>query len=194
MAAMPTRKQRRRQEKNRRHEWEEVWVDDDGNEIETPPDAPAPAPRKADKPKPRASSSRGGRPVRQVPPPSWNKVLRRGAMFAPVMFILVYYLQKSSHRSLWAAIFQTAVLLVRLERDERPGARVEPLAVALDAHLAVDHQDERVLLHLVLAELLPRLEHDQHRAPLLLRVEHDRRDRAARRVDRRQIPSPHGRR
>jgi len=109
---MPTRKQRRRQEKNRRHEWEEVWVDDDGNEIETPPEAAAPAPRKADKPKPKAGASRGGRAVRVVPPPSWNKVLRRGAMFAPVMFILVYYLQKSSHRSLWAAIFQTAVLLV----------------------------------------------------------------------------------
>src|SRR5262249_53234160 len=74
--------------------------------------------------------------------------------------------------------------LVRLERDERPRTGVELLPVALDAHLAVDDQDERVLLHLVLAEFLPRLEPDQHRAPLLLRVQHDRRDRAPRRLDR----------
>jgi hypothetical protein len=109
---MPTRKQRRRQEKQRRHEWEEVWVDDEGNEIDPPPEAADPGPRRAERPKQRTTTSRGGRPLRQVPPPSWNKVARRGAMFAPVMFALVYYLQKSSNRSFWAALFQTAVLLV----------------------------------------------------------------------------------
>src|SRR5438128_289185 len=44
---MPTRKQRRRQEKLRRHEWEEVWVDDEGEEIEPPPEVAATAAKKA---------------------------------------------------------------------------------------------------------------------------------------------------
>jgi hypothetical protein len=107
---MPTRKQRRRQEKLRRHEWEDVWVDEEGQEIEPPPDAAAPAPKKAQtRPRPAA---RGGRPVRQVSPPSWQKVARRGAIFAPIMFVIVYELQKKSARSIPAALYQTALLFV----------------------------------------------------------------------------------
>jgi hypothetical protein len=109
---MATKKQRRRQEKIRRHVWEDVWVDESGHEVEPPPEAAAAPERKAEKAKPRAAGSRGGRPARVVPPPSWQRVARRGAMFAPLMFILVYYLQKSDHRHLLPALAQTAVLLV----------------------------------------------------------------------------------
>ena len=35
---MPTRKQRRRALKERRHEYETVWVDEEGNEVEEPPE------------------------------------------------------------------------------------------------------------------------------------------------------------
>ena len=35
---MPTRKQRRRALKERRHEYETVWVDSEGNELAEPPD------------------------------------------------------------------------------------------------------------------------------------------------------------
>jgi hypothetical protein len=109
---MATKKHRRRQEKLRRHEWEDVWVDESGQEVEPPPEAAAEPTRKVEKAKPRAAVSRGGRPMRAVPPPSWQRVARRGAMLAPLMFILVYYLQKSGHRHLLPAIGQTAVLLV----------------------------------------------------------------------------------
>src|SRR5438067_1310697 len=46
---MPTRKQRRRAQKERRHEYETVWVDDEGNELEEPPEdavAPLAGPRR----------------------------------------------------------------------------------------------------------------------------------------------------
>jgi hypothetical protein len=110
---MPTKKQRRRQKKLRRHEWEDVWVDEEGQEIEPPPEAAEPAPRKtATTAARRATPQRGGRAVRQATPPSWNKVLRRGAIFAPIMFVIVYELQKKSHRSAVDALYQTALLFL----------------------------------------------------------------------------------
>jgi hypothetical protein len=110
---MPTRKQRRRQEKLRRHEWEDVWVDEEGQEIEPPPEAAESAPRKtATTTTKRAAPRRGTRAPRQVTPPSWNKVLRRGAIFAPIMFVIVYELQKKSHRSAVDALYQTALLFL----------------------------------------------------------------------------------
>src|SRR5881397_3760493 len=109
---MPTRKQRRRQEKLRRHEWEEVWVDDEGQEIEPPPEVAATVAKKAAPTTKRSAPARGGRAGRQVSPPSWNKVARRGAIFAPIMFVVVYELQKKSHRSAVDALYQTALLFL----------------------------------------------------------------------------------
>ena len=110
---MPTRKQRRRQEKLRRHEWEDVWVDDEGREIEPPPEGQTlqPAPRRTDTAK-RQPAAKRGRATRTVPPPSWNKVAKRGAIFAPIMFFIVYELQKKSDRSFATALFQTALLFL----------------------------------------------------------------------------------
>jgi hypothetical protein len=90
---MPTRKQRRRALKERRHEYETVWVDGEGNELQEPPEeAAAPANRdrtKADagrsKPKPK-TPQRGGRPVRVPPAPSWRRAVRRGGIFGVVVF------------------------------------------------------------------------------------------------------------
>jgi hypothetical protein len=110
---MPTRKQRRRQEKLRRHEWEDVWVDDEGQVVEPPPEAAEPAARKATTTTTRRSTTtRGGRAGRTVSPPSWNKVLKRGAIFAPIMFFIVYELQSKSHRSVVDALYQTALLFL----------------------------------------------------------------------------------
>ena len=65
---MPTKKQRRRAQKERRHEYETVWVDEEGNELEEPPEelVEAAGKRDATKPKPKAKAAqqRGGRPVR----------------------------------------------------------------------------------------------------------------------------------
>jgi hypothetical protein len=86
---MPTRKQRRRRQKDRRHEYEYVYVDAEGEEVEAD-EVEAPASRRngkrEDKPKPRAQKSQS-RPAREVPPPSWRRVGKRGLIFFPLIFI-----------------------------------------------------------------------------------------------------------
>ena len=74
-----------------------------------------------------------------------------------------------------------------------PGAAADGAAAAFDVDLSVDHRHPRVLLHLVLAELLARLEHDQHRAGGVVRVEDDRVAGAVRRGRRVEVPALHGR-
>jgi hypothetical protein len=87
---MPSKKQRRRAEKARRHEYEYVLLDDEGNEV--PIDDPAEL-KKKDKVKETSARGRGNarapRPARTVQPPSWQRVAKRGLMFAPVMFLMV---------------------------------------------------------------------------------------------------------
>ena len=83
----------------------------------------------------------------------------------------------------------------RLEAEERarPGldaSRRRPSTC--DA--PVDDRQPGVLLDLVVAELLARVEHDQHRARLVRRVEDDRDARAVRRVEARGGPRPASRR
>jgi hypothetical protein len=93
---MPTRKQRRRAQKERRHEYETVWVDGEGNELEDPPDElVAAAPEKREngaKPNAKAQPQRGGRPVKVPPPPSWRRAIRRSLILGGAIFALFYVL------------------------------------------------------------------------------------------------------
>jgi hypothetical protein len=75
---MATRKQRRRRAKEQRHDY--VWVDDEGNEVDAPAGTEKPAPR----------GERG--PRRDPQAPSWNRTLKRGAIFAPIMFGTIFLL------------------------------------------------------------------------------------------------------
>ena len=102
---MPSRKQRRRRAKERRHEWEEVWVDDEGNEVEPPPEDETPS-RNAKRTSTPARRPTGGR---QVNPPSWRRIGKRGLIFAPLMFLTVSFL--SSELSTVQKLMQTAFLL-----------------------------------------------------------------------------------
>ena len=114
---MPSKKQRKRLEKQRRHEWEEVYVDSEGNEVpveEIEPDAlPAKnADRKANtngKPKSASRPAQQRGAGRVVQPPSWNRVLKRSAIFAPIMFLVVSFLSKNL--TLQQKVFQTMFLL-----------------------------------------------------------------------------------
>jgi hypothetical protein len=83
------------------------------------------------------------------------------------------------------------VPLVGIERGHRADAGLELLAAALDPRAPVDDDDERVLLHLVIAELLSGEEPDQHGAALLGRVEDDRRATPVGGLDLGQLPAPH---
>jgi hypothetical protein len=102
---MPSRKQRRRRAKERRHEWEEVWVDEEGNEVEPPLDEEASRNGKRANP-PVARSSAGGRAVQ---PPSWQRVAKRGLIFAPLMFLTVTFL--SGELTVAQRLVNTAFLL-----------------------------------------------------------------------------------
>lgn len=96
---MPSRKQRRRRAKERRHEYEYVYVDEEGREVEPPPEEAAArrdgksSAKAAAKARPKASGRRpASGSARVVPPPSWSRVLKRGALFAPFMLITLYLL------------------------------------------------------------------------------------------------------
>lgn len=102
---MPSRKQRRRRAKERRHEWEEVWVDEEGNEIEPPPEEEAPS-RNGKRAVAPARPQTGGR---QVQPPSLRRVAKRGLIFAPLMFLTVTFL--SDDLTIAQQVVQTAFLL-----------------------------------------------------------------------------------
>lgn len=83
---MASRKQRRRRAKDRRHEWEYVYVDESGEEVETPEEASVLSrngKRTAQERKPKRSG------MREVQPPSWRRVVKRGLLFAPLMYLTV---------------------------------------------------------------------------------------------------------
>ena len=92
---MPTRKQRRRQQKSRRHEWEYVYVDEEGREVEVDPEAPTRP--KDEQPKAKQQADRrNGRPPdgkrrpRRVPqPPSWRRATKRAALLG-ALFVVVF--------------------------------------------------------------------------------------------------------
>jgi len=86
---VPSKKQIRRQQKLKRHEYEEVYVDEEGRELD-PGEAEellgAARPAKASKAKARPAARRG----RTVEPPSWRRTGRRGLLFFPLMLIVIF--------------------------------------------------------------------------------------------------------
>ena len=92
---MPTRKQKRREAKSKRHEYEFVYVDDDGNEVESPEEDAAPEKRRNGA-KPVAKKSAPAARSRRTPqPPSWQRAARRAVILGAVVFVLFGTLNKS---------------------------------------------------------------------------------------------------
>jgi hypothetical protein len=107
---MATKKQRRRRQKDRRHDWEYVYVDDEGQEVEVDEEtADQRSPKKTD------AKASGKRPQtrgrRSAEPPSWRRVGKRALIFAPLMLVVVYLLQ-GKHHDYPQLVKQTAILLV----------------------------------------------------------------------------------
>jgi hypothetical protein len=77
-------------QKERRHEYETVWVDAEGNELEQAPDDPDAAreTRNGARPKAKAPQQRGGRAVRVPPQPSWRRAAKRSLILGGVIFAL----------------------------------------------------------------------------------------------------------
>ncbi|MDX6467182.1 MAG: hypothetical protein QOI27_2222 [Gaiellaceae bacterium] len=112
---MPSRKQRRRELKQRRHEYEDVYVDAEGNELEELPEG------FEDEKKQRSASRNGSKPAAagkkqppqrgtrsgRVPPvPSWNRALKRGGLLGIVVFALFSFTAKGN----WASVLPLALL------------------------------------------------------------------------------------
>ena len=93
---MPTRKQKRRDLKSKRHEYEFVYVDDEGNEVDEPEDADTPAKQTSTtngaKPKQAAtkkSTTQSGRQRREPQPPSWQRAAKRSALLG--VFVMIFF-------------------------------------------------------------------------------------------------------
>jgi hypothetical protein len=106
---VPTRKQRRRREKEQRHEYEIVYVDDEGHEVAM---EEAEVARPASRAKPKSTKGQAaGRRQRTIDPPSWRRSLRRGLIFAP-LFLGMILLLNGSRQSLAFSVINTLVLLL----------------------------------------------------------------------------------
>jgi hypothetical protein len=108
---MATQKQRRKRAKEKRHAYDLVEIDAEGNETllsasELKADTPAKAPAKKREPAQRTTKSGRGGPQ----PPTWGRVLKRGAIFAPIFFATVWLLG-GDRITLQGAILQTVFLV-----------------------------------------------------------------------------------
>jgi len=93
---MPTRKQKRRDLKSKRHEYEFVYVDGDGNEVEDPEHDDAPARQtsttngsKPKQPAAKKSTTQSGRPRREPQAPSWKRAAKRSALLG--VFVMIFF-------------------------------------------------------------------------------------------------------
>jgi hypothetical protein len=118
---MATKKQRRRREKERRHDYEYVYVDSEGEEVEV--DEPEEKPREERTPtsgikptpgtKSKAAAKPASRTERVVDPPSWDRTLKRAAIFVPIMLIFLY-LTRPANSSTGAIVLQAVFIIVLL--------------------------------------------------------------------------------
>jgi hypothetical protein len=85
---VPSRKQRRKREKLQRHEYEYVLETDEGEEvIESPREVDAAAPKNGKPGKaPAGPVDRHGKPIAK---PSFQRVLRRTAIFGPIIALFI---------------------------------------------------------------------------------------------------------
>ena len=116
-----------------------MYLDEEGNEVEPPPELEERGERGSGRPA-KAGRSRAATTGRGPQPPSWRRVLKRGLLFAPLMFVLIAILEPDSS-TLQKLVFtaQLAVIFVpfsyfidsmsyrvwrkRLEREGSPAAK-----------------------------------------------------------------------
>ena len=81
-------------QKERRHEYETVWVDEEGNELEEPPDdVPTPTREKGASATPTSQpkrQQRGRPPARTPQPPSWRRSVRRSLILGGVIIVFFF--------------------------------------------------------------------------------------------------------
>jgi len=113
LARMPTRKQRRRREKDFRHDVRVYELDEEGNEVPI-----AELRERTEKPEPKAKGKQpqkraGARPARDVPAPSWHRAFRRGGMMGALMLVAFLFLFKNAPiglRVAWGLFYAIAFI------------------------------------------------------------------------------------
>jgi hypothetical protein len=88
---MPSKKQQRRRQKLKRHEYEEVYVDEQGRVLD-PEEAEELVAARPAKNVRAAKAEPTGRGGRTIEPPSWRRTGRRGLLFFPLMLLTVFLL------------------------------------------------------------------------------------------------------
>lgn len=117
---MPTRKQRRRNQKARRHEYEYVFLDEDGHEV--PVDSSQLRAEKSDQRDSKrrktgksgqTQSGAGARGRRQIEPPSWRRSARRAVIFGPVLVVAMMLFNRNQplQQQLFPAVFLIAFFI-----------------------------------------------------------------------------------
>jgi hypothetical protein len=93
---VPTRKQKRRDLKSKRHEYEFVYLDSEGNEVDEPEESDAPAKQttatNGSRPKQSAAkkpATQSGRPRREPQAPSWKRAAKRSALLG--VFVMIFF-------------------------------------------------------------------------------------------------------
>jgi len=95
---MASRKQRRRRAKDRRHDYEYVYLDEEGKETEPPEEAAEPSrgrDGKEGRNGAKGARAKSGAAIREVKPPAWGRSIRRAALFLPLFFIVFTLVNKS---------------------------------------------------------------------------------------------------
>jgi hypothetical protein len=95
---MPTRKQKRRELKAQRHDYEFVYLDGEGNELdEVPEELEQPKKERSNGSNKQVAAKKGQpaqRGMRQPPQPSWNRAIKRGTMLGVVVLVLLSLMSK----------------------------------------------------------------------------------------------------
>ena len=110
---MPTRKQRRRRAKEQRHEYEVVYLDEHGNEVEVEEEDRPARRERAERPDKRDNGRRTRRDAsgRAPDPPTWRKSSRRALIMAPFFFLFLYVLQRDIASAIIVSAFYAAVFV-----------------------------------------------------------------------------------
>jgi len=101
---VPTRKQRRRREKDFRHDVRVFEVDAEGNEVPIAElrerevaDGKSKTAANGKQSAAKTSKSRGGRAIREVPPPSWQRAIKRGGLMgAGILVVFLFVLRNGA--------------------------------------------------------------------------------------------------
>jgi hypothetical protein len=116
---MPTRKQRRRLAKEKRHEYEFVYVDSEGKELDEVPEelleektSRTSRSGATDAKAKRQPPQRGTR--RQPPPPSWERAIKRALMLGAVVFVLFSFTAKGTSTNRYIAALIPAAIYTAL--------------------------------------------------------------------------------